>query len=90
VTAAVEAGYFVGTPVGAQVPSDVRRAAMTAGRVSAQQGRSGVPDRATSMQMPDGGSVTLATPGVGRWRTGIPTVDEVLIRRDQRPIGHAI
>jgi hypothetical protein len=90
VTAAVEAGYFVGTPVGVQVPSDVRRAAMTAGRVSAQQSRSGIPDRATSMQMPDGGSVTLATPGVGRWRTGIPAVDEVLIRRDQRPIGHAI
>jgi hypothetical protein len=63
-------------------PADLKRAALTWARMTALRGSSGVPDRATSMQMPDGGSVTLATPGVGTWRTGVPSVDEVLKRYD--------
>jgi hypothetical protein len=65
-------------------PADVRRAAMQWARLLANQTKSGVPDRATTMQLPDGGSVTLATPGVGRWHTGVPFVDEVLRRYDHR------
>lgn len=92
VTAAVEVGYWAdgAAPVGLQVPTDIRRAALTAARAGAHQNRSGIPDRATSMQLPDGGSVTLATPGVGSWVTGIPTVDETLKRRDRRQIGFVI
>lgn len=65
-------------------PLDLRRAAITAIRSGQHATRSGVPDRATSMQLPDGGSVTLATPGVGRWHTGIPAVDEVLRRYSKK------
>lgn len=61
---------------------DVKRAAMTYARSLAFAPKSGMPDRATSMQMPDGGVATLATPGVGRWHSGIPSVDEVLRRYD--------
>lgn len=90
VTAGVEVGYFVGTPIGVQIPADVRRAAFTYGRSLVHQARSAVPDRAMSMQTPDGTSVTLATAGLGRWRTAIPAVDEVLNRYDRRPIGYPI
>lgn len=90
VTAGVEVGYWEVTPTGSQPPADVRRAAFAYARSLAHQPRSSVPDRATSMQMPDGGSVTLATPGVGRWRTGIPTVDEVLNRRDRRRVAFPV
>lgn len=61
-------------------PADLKRAALTYARAQVNRARAAVPDRATSMQLPDGGSVTLATPGVGRWHTGIPSVDEVLRR----------
>lgn len=91
VTAGVEVGYWQGgTTNGVQVPADVRRQALIAGRSGAHLSRSGIPDRATSQQLPDGTSITLATPGVGRWVTGIPSVDEMLKRRDRRPIGRAI
>lgn len=73
----VEIGYEHGRLT---APADVRRAAMLYARSLSNRQKSGVPDRATTMQLPDGGSVTLATPGVGRWHTGIPEVDEVLRR----------
>lgn len=63
-------------------PADLKRAALTWARMTALRAAAGIPDRATTMQMPDGGSVTLATPGVGSWRTGVPSVDEVLKRYD--------
>lgn len=92
VTAAVEVGFWHpgSAAVGSQVPADVRRQALLAARAGATQARSGIPDRATSQQLADGGSVTLATPGVGRWITGIPTVDEMLKRRDRRRVGYVI
>lgn len=61
-------------------PFDLKRALMLAARVALNASKTAVPDRATSMQLADGGSVTLATPGVGGWHTGIPTVDEVINR----------
>ena len=92
VTAAVEVGFWQpgSAVVGSQVPADVRRQALLAARAGTNQARSGIPDRATSQQLADGGSVTLATPGVGRWITGIPTVDELLKRRDRRRAGYVI
>jgi hypothetical protein len=61
-------------------PADVKRAALQYARAQLNQARSAIPDRATSMQLADGGSVTLATPGTGKWHTGIPAVDEVIRR----------
>lgn len=63
-------------------PADLKRAALTWARNQLNFQRNALPDRATMMHLPDGGSVTLATPGVGRWHTGIPAVDEVLRRYD--------
>lgn len=89
VTAGIEVGYYEASPVGSQVPSDVHREAIVAARAQVNKSRSAVPDRATSMQLQDGTSVTLATPGVGNWHTGIPSVDEMLRRRDRRPIAYS-
>jgi hypothetical protein len=61
-------------------PADLRKAAVHAIRKQANQFKSAVPDRATTYTMIEGGTVTLATPGVGNWHTGIPEVDEVLKR----------
>lgn len=80
VTGYVEIGYEHGLDA---PPLDLKRAAITAMRAGQHAQRSGIPDRATSMQLPDGGSVTLATPGARKqWHTGIPAVDEVLMRYD--------
>lgn len=87
ITAGVEVGYFEASPVGMQAPSDVTREAVVAARAGMNKARAGLPDRATSMSMSDGTSVTLATPGVGNWHTGIPSVDEMLLRRDRRSVG---
>jgi hypothetical protein len=64
-------------------PDDLKRAAVTAIRHQASQGRSGLDARAMSFQPIDGGNVVLATPGLGPWVTGIPAVDEVLKRYAQ-------
>ena len=60
------------------VPGDVERAAILRARTLLVNERGGVPDRATSFQPVEGGTYTLATPGLGRWKTGIPDVDAVL------------
>lgn len=60
-------------------PSDLKRAAMTATRAAVNAAKSGVPDRTTSMQLPDGGTAMLGATA-GGWHTGIPTVDEVINR----------
>lgn len=65
-------------------PPDLKRAALTLARAHLNMARSVVPDRATSLQLPDGGLVTLATPGVGTWHSGLPEVDEVLKRYTQK------
>lgn len=63
-------------------PADLKRAAMQYHRVRAQAASSGVPQRAVSLQMVDGGSVQFRSAG-NEWRpTGIETIDEVLRRPD--------
>lgn len=76
----LEVGYEHGLDA---PPADLRRAAMHAVRndVTRVVG-SALLERATQMQLNDGGQVTLATPGTGRWHTGIPVIDEVLARYD--------
>lgn len=68
-------------------PLDLRRAALAAMRDAQQAPRSGIPARATSLQLADGSSAAFATPGRSkspgardRWVTGIPAIDEVLER----------
>jgi len=62
------------------VPGEVERVAAIRIRTLVTSERGGVPDRATSFQPVEGGTYTLATPGLGRWETGIPDVDAVLAR----------
>lgn len=73
----VRVGYEYGLD---RPPQDLRQAAVQAIRAQVNTFRSGIPDRATSYQPIDGGNVVLATPGLGPWITGIPTVDEALKR----------
>jgi hypothetical protein len=61
-------------------PADMRKAAIRAIRHQVNRLKSALDERATSFTMLEGGTVTLATPGVGRWVTGIPEVDETLMR----------
>lgn len=61
-------------------PRDVKAAAMTYCRYLLNRPRNSVPDRATAMSSPDGGSFQLARVGTD-WRpTGVDVVDEVLRR----------
>lgn len=46
--------------------------------------KSGIPDRAISIQGTEMGNIILATPGLGRWVTGMPMIDEVLNRPGYR------
>lgn len=73
----VDIGYEHGLD---RPPFDLRRAVLSAARRWNNMARSGVPAGAVSMTLPDGGNVVLATPGTRQWHTGIPEVDEVLMR----------
>lgn len=59
-------------------PADLKRAAMTAAKYGLNGSRTGIDARATSMTTAEGAHMTLATPGVRDWITGIPGVDEVV------------
>lgn len=63
-------------------PADVRRAAITRLRSRVFASKSGIPDRATSFSVTEGGTYRLSTPGENR--TGIPEVDAVLERYQER------
>lgn len=60
------------------VPADVKRVGMIRTRYFLASERSGIPDRATTYQPADGGTYSLATPGVRGSHTGMPEVDEAL------------
>lgn len=77
----VEIAYVHGVN---ECPADLRKAALRAIRHQLNLFRSATPDRATTFTMMEGGTVTLATPGLGPWHTGIPEVDEVLKRYSVR------
>ena len=82
----IEIGYEHGhnTP-----PPDLVRALIQYVRRGARRHDNPLLDQATSFQMAEGGMLSLATPGVGRWSTGLPDVDEVLMRYDVREGGAA-
>lgn len=63
-----------------QLPEDLKEAALLRLRSKLVKSNSGIPDRATSMQLPEGGSFQLATAGRRGFSTGIPDVDAVLDR----------
>jgi hypothetical protein len=71
VTLRVRYGYV--TP-----PHDIARVGMIRLRHLLAAESSGIPDRATTWQPEDGGTFRLATPGQGKWKTGIPEVDSTL------------
>lgn len=60
-------------------PPDVQRVGAIRVADLINQEDSGLPDRATTWQPQEGGTFRLATPGMGKWQTGIPEVDTVLI-----------
>lgn len=59
-------------------PADLRRAALTRLRHKVNASRSGVPDRAVSFAVAEGGTYRLDTPSATR--TGLPEVDAVYAR----------
>jgi hypothetical protein len=61
-------------------PADLVRLMVQVVRARLNLFSSGLPDRAVQFSPIEGGSVTLATPGVGGWITGMPEVDEALKR----------
>lgn len=71
VTLRVRYGYT--TP-----PPDIARVGMIRLRSLLAAEDSGIPDRATTFTASEGGTFRLATPGQGKWRTGIPEVDSKL------------
>jgi len=82
----IEIGYEHGYD---RPPQDIVDALVKTVRRGARRFDNGLPDNATSLQLTDVGSVSLATPGIGSWHTGIPEVDEVLKRRSHRTPGVA-
>lgn len=72
----IEIGYEHGhdTP-----PPDLQRALIQYVRRGARRHDNPILDQATSFTMVEGGTLSLATPGVGKWTTGIPDVDVVLM-----------
>lgn len=64
----------------ATVPDEVVRAAALRIRSLIVQTDTGIPERATSIISPDGGQISLATPGRAGYETGVPEVDAVLAR----------
>jgi len=73
----VQIGYRYGWN---RPPADLKRAAAKAVQHHRHTDSSGIPDRAISIQGSELGNVVLATPGLGRWVTAVPGIDEVLNR----------
>lgn len=68
-------------------PAEVKRAALTRLRSRLNWAKSGIPDRATSFSVAEGGTYQLST--AGAFSTGIPDVDAVLARYSRRVPGVA-
>lgn len=67
-------------------PADLVEAVALAVRRRVLSSSSGLDDRAMSYTTPEGVNVSLVTPGLGPWVTGIPEVDQVLQRRRRERI----
>lgn len=63
-------------------PTELVQAALTRLRIRLNVAKSGIPDRATSFTIADGGTYRLDLPG--SWKTGIPEVDAVYSRYSRR------
>lgn len=72
----IEIGYEHGWDA---PPPDLQRALIQYVRRGARRHDNPILDQATSFTMVEGGTLSLATPGVGKWTTGIPDVDVVLM-----------
>lgn len=68
-------------------PADLRRAVVKAVEARRSGDNSGIPSRAISVQGTELGNVVLATPGLGRWITAVPEIDEVINRYRRRNLG---
>lgn len=66
-------------------PADLVRAALTRLRSTLNINKTGIPDRASSFTMADGGTFRLDMPGA--FKTGIPGVDSVYARYSRRSTG---
>lgn len=66
-------------------PADLIRAALTRLRTQLNVNKTGVPDRASSFTVVDGGTFRLDMPGA--FKTGIPTVDAAYARYSRRSTG---
>jgi hypothetical protein len=82
----IEVGYTFGLRA---VPGDLRKAMIAAIRADIASTITGIPDRAVTFQMAEGGTFNLATPGTGQWVTGVPAIDEAIKRYRFRRIGVA-
>lgn len=63
-------------------PEDLQQAALRRFRSRLNMNKTGIPDRATSFTMTDGGAFRLSMPGA--WTTGIPDVDAAYARYSRR------
>ena len=81
----IEIGYEHGYD---RPPSDMVDGLVQTVRQNARQHDNGIDPRATTLVF-EGGSATLATPGVGNWHTGIPVVDDMLRRYNHTTPGIA-
>jgi hypothetical protein len=68
-------------------PADLRRAVVKAVQSRRTGDNSGIPSRAISVQGTELGNVVLATPGLGKWITAVPEIDEVINRYRRRNLG---
>jgi hypothetical protein len=72
----IEVGYTFGLRA---LDGHLRKMMFRAIRADIASTISGIPDRAISFQPAEGGNFVIATPGMGRWETGIPDVDKAII-----------
>jgi hypothetical protein len=63
-------------------PEDLQQAALRRFRSRLNMNKTGIPDRATSYTLTDGGAFRLSMPGA--WMTGIPDVDAAYARYSRR------
>lgn len=73
----VEYEYGLSAP-----PEDLQQAALRRFRSRLNMNKTGIPDRATSFTLSDGGAFRISMPGA--WATGIPEVDAAYARYSRR------
>jgi len=83
-TAPLRIGYRHGRD---RPPADLVAAAAKFVKYRLASVKSGIPDRAISIQGTELGNITIATPGLGPWTSGVPDVDSIINHyRWKRPV----